>query len=367
MERPNFKKLYYLLGNVSQISATGGDGINELNLIKFLNKYFDVYYNNQRIDFTQANLGQNKTDIEAPGKDYDAYYVRNNPIIFKQIPEEKLKIYFASPYDEESFASSDLIACPTESWKTLLEKPNKNWGILYPDDYYTDKAVVLSQKLDPDSIYQKEVEENAFTRYGIDPDSFKICHFGSIRNSCFPSYFLRFYDALSEETKKQISVIFVGTTSASLNILDDIDNFFFIQNIDFTKVNDFINSSDLLLYNQRDFQSEYAGSNKVVEAIVCEKPILACRSHAREYELGRDYPLFYNLRYKPPDNPKNIFQDSWIDDDEVIRCAQLINKLVTSSSFYDEVIDYMRKIDKARFYNTFNEDRYIDEVISRIP
>ena len=367
MERPNFKKLYYLLGNVSQISATGGDGINELNLIKFLNKYFDVYYNNQRIDFTQENLGQNKTDIEAPGKHYDAYYVRNNPTIFKQIPEDKLKIYFASPYDEESFARSDLIACPTESWKTMLEKPNENWGILYPDDYYTNKAIVFSQKLDPNSIYRKDVEENAFTKYGIDPDSFKICHFGSIRNSCFPSYFLRIYDALSEKVKKQISVIFVGTTSASLNILDDIDNFYFIQNIDFTKVNDFINSSDLLLYNQRDFQSEYAGSNKVVEAIVCEKPILACRSNAREQELGRDYPLFYNLRYKPPDDPKNTFQDSWIDDSEVIRCAQLIKMMATSSSFYEEVINYMKRIDKARFYNTFNEDGYIDEVIRRIP
>ena len=217
---PNLKKksLYYLLGNRSQILPVGGDGINELNQIKYLSRFFDIYYNNQLIDLTQPNCNQYKTVIEPPNEGYDIYYVRNNPSVFKQVPRSQTKVYFASPFDEECFAYSDFIACPTESWSSMLKVPNKNWGILYPDDFATDNAIVLSQKLDPDLIHPLPNTQNAFSTYGIPEKTFKICHFGSLRNSCFPSYFLRFYEQIRNEIKEQISVVFIGVSSSSLSI-----------------------------------------------------------------------------------------------------------------------------------------------------
>lgn len=342
----------------------GGDGINELNQIKYLSRFFDVYYNNQLIDLKRPNYNQFKTLIEPPNPGYDIYYVRNNPNIFKQVPQSKTKIYFASPFDEECFTNSDFIACPTESWRAMLKVPSRNWGILYPDYFATDNAIVLSQKLDPDLIYPMASTPNAFVSHGIPEKSFKICHFGSLRNSCFPSYFLRFYERIKSEIKEQISVIFLGASPSSLTIPNNSKNFHFIPNIEFREINSYINSSDMLLYNQRDYQSEYAGSNKIIEAIVCEKPILSCRSAARQDELGEAYPLFYDLSYKPPDDPHNSFDPNWIHEAEVDRCVGLIEQMVIDPSFYDSVVDYLKALEKERFYNTYQDDPYVERIIS---
>ena len=58
------KKIYYLLGKRSKISMTGGDGVNELNNIKYLSNFYDIYYNNQKLDFTLNDMGQTKNIIE---------------------------------------------------------------------------------------------------------------------------------------------------------------------------------------------------------------------------------------------------------------------------------------------------------------
>jgi hypothetical protein len=101
-----------------------------MNQIKFLINYFDIYYDNQKLDLEKKNLGQYKNVIETPNNNYDVYYVRNNPKIFMKTPRKKLKLYFAAPYNKKCFDYCDYIVCLTENWKKMLKNPN-NIGDLY--------------------------------------------------------------------------------------------------------------------------------------------------------------------------------------------------------------------------------------------
>ena len=342
------KKLYYLLGSKPRINTLGGDSINEMNNIKYLSKFYDIYYNNQYLDLTKKDFNQNKTKIEDPDRNYDIYYVRNNKKIFLKTPKDKIKIWFASPYQKDCFSYADYICCLTFNWKKMLSKPNSKWGILYPNDYFTNKTLVLSQKIDPNLFYPIA----NINVLNLDNKIFKICHFGSFRNSCFPSFLLRLYDSFDKETKKKIKIIFIG--NIPVNFKKNYPDFLFIDNIPFEEVNKYINSCQLLLYNQRDYQSEYAGSNKIIEAIVCNKPILSVRSQARIEELGHNYPLFYNLLVKPPDNPKNIFKESFIDDKEVKRIKIVVKNMINNSNYYNEIVNYMKNIDKTKYLTNYN-------------
>lgn len=346
------KKIYYLLGKRSKISMTGGDGINELNNIKYLSNFYDIYYNNQKLDFTLNDMGQTKNIIEVPNQNYDIYYVRNNKNIFLQTPKDKIKVYFASPYDEECFKYADYISCLTENWKNMLQNKNNNWGILYPTNYYTNKTIVLTQKIDPKLFYPIE-NINYFDN--IHDNTFKICHFGSFRNSCYPSFILRLYESLNNEEKTKIKIIFIGNIPDSFKKSNP--NFLYIKSIPLEQVNNYINSCQLLLYNQRDYQSEYAGSNKIIEAIICNKPILSVKSQARINELGINYPLFYNLLIKPPDNPKNIFSNSFICDKEVIRVKNILINMIENKKYYNKIVDYMKNINKEQYLTTFKTNQ----------
>ena len=128
----------------------------------------------------------------------------------------------------------------------------------------------MSQKIDPKLFYPIE-NINYFDN--IHDDTFKICHFGSFRNSCYPSFILRLYDSLNNEEKTKIKIIFIGNIPDSFKKSNP--NFLYIKSIPLELVNNYINSCQLLLYNQRDYQSEYAGSNKIIEAIICKLMLIS--------------------------------------------------------------------------------------------
>ena len=345
-------KLYYLLGNKSNIDYNGGDSINEINNIFYLNNFYDIFYNNQKIDLNKTNFGQYKNTIEEPNLNYDIYYVRNNHKIFLKLPKDKIKIYFASPYNKECFEYANYISCLTNNWQKMLKTPNNNWGILYPKNFFTKKTIVLSQKIDPKKFFPIN-NINVFYKYNISIKIFKICHFGSFRNSCYPSFIIKLYENLDNDLKKKIKIIFIG------NIPEDFKkkykDFLYINNIPLQEVNKYINSCQLLLYNQRDYQSEYAGSNKIIEAIICNKPILSVKSQARIDELGINYPLFYTLKYKPPDNPNNIFKDNFIDINEVLIIKKKLIKLISDIKIYENIVKYMKNIKKNQYLTTYNK------------
>ena len=68
------------------------------------------------------------------------------------------------------------------------------------------------------------------------------------------------------------------------------------------------------------------------------------KSLARIEEVGEDYPLFYNFKFKPPSQKNNSFSGQ-IDPDDLNRSKDILEKLVLDEDFYNDVLDYIEKID----------------------
>ena len=94
-----------------------GSQITELSIIKSLSHYYNVYYNNQLVDFSKVNYGLTKTKVEYPDKEYDYYWIRNNDKIFNKCTGKR--IVCAAPYNEENYKNADIVVYFTEWWKKI--------------------------------------------------------------------------------------------------------------------------------------------------------------------------------------------------------------------------------------------------------
>jgi hypothetical protein len=50
------KSIYFLTGKIAVIMPVNREQITEISIMKYLSIYYDVYYNNQLINFTKKNL-----------------------------------------------------------------------------------------------------------------------------------------------------------------------------------------------------------------------------------------------------------------------------------------------------------------------
>ena len=65
-------KIYVTLAGVTDLAQNNGDRINEVSMYSAMSKFADVYYNNQKIDFSLPNFGVDpKRPVAPPDKKYD--------------------------------------------------------------------------------------------------------------------------------------------------------------------------------------------------------------------------------------------------------------------------------------------------------
>lgn len=115
--------LYALMASSGRLDASSGDRINELRTLRTLSAHFDVFYNNEHYSEGSSNVGD--ADHIGPTRQYDYYYIRNNPEIFGSIKGRRLS--FAFPYSEAVFDRSDALVVLNENWKRhLLLKGHKS-------------------------------------------------------------------------------------------------------------------------------------------------------------------------------------------------------------------------------------------------
>lgn len=283
------KKIYYLLSDNEYLLPKSGDSITEISIMTALSKNYDVFYNNQLFKPNIRGYGLKKKKITPPNREYDLHIVRSNPRIFKAIYGKK--IYFASPYDEKSFASANYISTFTESWTEKLKDGYDFPYSIYPEGYSTNKAITIRQVI-PD-IFFKNNQKNFYKvrnfrkKFG---GSFIIGHFGRVSQSCYPHSFLVVYKRL-KKVYPNINVIFCGKSHAVRQLRRDhnIKGF----NVSYNDMPYAISACDLILYNYRDGQGHIAGSMKILEAMARGVPILCPKYDARVEELGDEYELFY--------------------------------------------------------------------------
>jgi glycosyltransferase involved in cell wall biosynthesis len=282
-------KIYYLLGNLGFLERTSGDRINEMNVIRALAVYFDVYYNNELVDVDQKVYGSPEKEVELPDKEYDFYFVRANKDIFLQLPRPKA--WFIAPYDYDCYRDADVVVSITDAWQRRCENIEHDQWLqqlirVEPKDIVTPKHVfTFSQVIvDTDTQYFPEVSSQLRDSYACD---LLIGHFGRLVKSNYPFHLERALEIIGD--KYSIKVVYAGKFKEVLP-----DGFINLGPQPPEHVHSLVKACDVITYNQ-DEQGEVAGALKVLEAIAASVPVLSPRYAARVEELGEEYPFYWQF------------------------------------------------------------------------
>ncbi len=275
--------------NHKSISPNRGDFITEIQLMKALSGIADVYYSGNKI--TDNEFGKEyKGNVLAKSREqkYDFYYVRNNPKLFKKLPNKK--IFFVSPYYRKVFAQADGIASLTDEWTRRLRGGVTTHG--YPDNYQNDRVWTFHQTVDDRFRPLRLHKRTRKIRKDIGGD-FIIGHFGALRRSCYPYSFLK---VLPEIQKAHPGVKAVFSTKKASNTNNISDKSIIEKSFGYNDMPYAISACDLILYNFRGTDGHFVGSMKILEAMACGTPVLSPRFKAREEELGEEYEMFHDFK-----------------------------------------------------------------------
>lgn len=357
-------KLYYILGNCTSIllDAPRGDIVNELNQIYYLLKYCDVYYNNTLINLNNIHAIEFSKEIVIPDDKYDIYYIRNNKIIYDAIKNyNKPIIWFATPYYEDIY-KTNIISFLTKSWYDLYESQYDMWGNTYPINKIQNiNKILFNQRV---GFFKKNIgiiDKNKLNLFKNKiKNKFVIAHFGSIRDSCHPHHFFNICDGLSENIKKKFLLVFFTVNVSKIKkILNDINikinaKNILIFSVNYAEIMNYYELCDLILYNQLDCQSDFAGSLKILEAILYKKPILINRSIQRELELGSSYELFYNIKKLEPCNNLKIkiinYEYTEKEKEEIVLIRNKLEKMILNKNYYNKIVKYISNISLKNNY-----------------
>ncbi|GAA0247471.1 glycosyltransferase [Marinomonas primoryensis] len=323
----NRKKVYFLLSAEAYLEPISGDRINEMNVIRAMLEYYDVYYNGVLVSKDDKVFGDKERIIHIPKEgEYDLIYIRANRDVFLKSPSPKL--WFASPYYEDCFEQADGIVCMTMPWKLALETYNKEkvdyFCNTYPEEMPPPKKCILFPQVIDDSHFvenkaservvkkTKPLIENITNFFKKNKLNQKVIrHFGPIRPSNYPYQVI---EALND--KKIASKVRAESIGAGkkLALPKQIIN---VSRVPQEQVSEMLRSASAIWYNQ-DASGHIAGSLKVLEAMAVGVPIILPRYDARVDELGEEYPFFWDL------DDESTIKDE-VQDDFKKKLMEIIN------------------------------------------
>jgi len=300
-------KIYHLLAFQPKLEANSGDRINEINFLKALSQFAEVYYNNQRFLPDEPDYGLTATEIEEPRTDCDIYYVRNNIEVFKKIKGKK--IWLSYPYDEDGFREADAVSAFNEAWRSGLEHFHQDPEMFdffcgaFPKDMIPPKKVinirqVLAEHFEPKQGSQLHFRYRACFGYG-----FTVGYFGRIVEETLPVGYLSILPELKKEIP-ELNTVFAGSIRIPLEEKSIIN----VKYIPFEEMPYATSACDILLGNEQP-EANWAGSAKPLEAMACGVPFVMSRRPARVNQLGEDYPLFYDTKEELKELILKLYKD----------------------------------------------------------
>ena len=310
-EKPNdYKKInfeYDFDYNELLKRSIKGDISNELNAIENCKKYGDIYVNRKLI-FQICNK-----KLE---KEFDYSIVRGlNAVKRKNIPRPKYSCTI--PYDKEC----DGLYCITQSWIDAMK--NKN-SLMYPHVYPYELFNEISGK--PTILIKQKVKKSWYNwknsseilklkMIHFPSDAFIICVCGRIAINSYPSTLIHAIQQLRNDGINAYLLIlgdvYVSNFRLSKFEYNEINKFDWIKSFVVPKkeVLNYYRICDVLASTYRDYCNMVAGSNKIKEFLLCNKPILCSRGTERERELGKDYEGFYECKTCSTVPPLNMTEE----------------------------------------------------------
>lgn len=296
------KKIYFLHCKSPIIKPLSGDQITEISIIKCLNEYYNVYYNDQLIDINKPNFGLTLNKIQLPTRKYDYYWIRNNDNILLKC--DGIKIRCGAPYTKESYDNSDIIVCYSKSWEEKLKNYNNKFvesGGLYPKSKIIIPKNIMTIYQTIDERFYSSINDNQIKKYrrkmvGSNCDLL-IAHFGRLSNTCYPKHLLPAFDILCKKyPKKNIKLLFCGKkahfrvdikTKNSNVIIDK-------KGINHKDIHRYIQSCDLITSDYNSPTADWGGCMHILESMACGVPILCGNFDVRKEQLGMGYPFFWD-------------------------------------------------------------------------
>jgi len=297
------KSIYYLLSNYPTLQPISGNRITELSIIKCLSLNYDVYYNNQLVDFSKPNLGLNKKTIETPKKNYDYYWVRTNDNILLKCPGFKIRC--GAPYNKFAYRKCDIIVTYTKSWEEKLLDYNINpkpSDGLYPDNKIPIPKNVITVYQSIDKRFYEKIDQNMRNKMrknltGQNNVDLLIAHFGRVSKTCYPKHLLQAFNKLCDNyPNKNLKLAYVGKKihfripikSKNKNVIVNTNG------INYHQIHKYIQSVDLITSDYNTPTADWGGCMHIIEAMACGVPILCGNYDVRIEQMGEDYPLFWN-------------------------------------------------------------------------
>jgi len=314
--------LYALHTTKSVISANNGDVINEIRNMGTLSSVFDVYYNNDIYDPQKKQLGIK--DQLGPSREYDFYYIRNNPDVFKSIRGKK--IIMAYPYDEDMFKSASAVFVQTPNWKNHLQKNGidseeklkylyKSLTPSYEGLPYDFKCPVINtwQRTDQDIVDKVSTKKDLF-KFEAETTGAKVFgYYGNLSKNLYPYMgFAAIKNLHRDFPEHSPTVILAGRFRKGGEIADK--NIIHIGNVDYDDMPSLIDVSTAT-FTTESLLCNTLGNQKVLDSISRGVPVLCRKLDTFVSQLGDNYPCFYESENEAYDLAKNLLMDKDFSED----------------------------------------------------
>ena len=359
---PRRLKIYYLLSKCPRLTPTSGDRISEINIIKAISVFADVYYNGTL--YEGGKIVEGHSEVLTPHNNYDLYYIRANPSVARKVPSDRL-VYFSTPFNLDIFKNSLALTTYTDSWTNDMKGDFSLTRSIYPREYqgFIQKKNIftINQVIDP-IFYRKKDSLIKEFREREDAE-FLLGLFGRVAKSCFPHLILQSIP----EIRKVIPnfKVLVGTSDKhALKIKEDkryseaAKNLIF-RSFVYENMPSAIASCDATFYPYIDHQGEFAGSMKVLESMAVGTPIIAPEYLARKEELGDGYPLFLRTICRKDFSKSGGYSYSEAVVSEFIEKILMLKdesfKRKISKNLVDKSLDYSIKSSSIKLDKTFTK------------
>ena len=318
LNKPVRKKFNFIVFDQPIINKLNGCINNEIEVMKNLASIHDIYYNdvfiNNLINDDSLNIeklneqildrkSRIKIDelykenimIFKPTENYDCTFVRcskeEHKLIFKLIPGKKV---FSHNYEKDIW-ENEIIGFQTDVAAHLA----KNKLLKYiPDDgtlnYFNRNMVEPKEVYVRRSFIPKFIKNEKFTmikELGL-VNFIKVCVIGDINKFTNFLFLEKIVEKYNTNHEKKIKLIILTQKDIGTN-----ENILCL-NLDKNKYLDFLSNCDLAISTWNNPVITYSNSNKVLDCIAVNIPIIMPHSFFCYDVLGFDYPYFYNISYQ---------------------------------------------------------------------
>ncbi|MFW6130074.1 MAG: hypothetical protein ACOC56_02745 [Atribacterota bacterium] len=289
--------IYYQYSHLKTLSLTKGDFINEINMLKAIDRFANVYYSGTLFKSKCENYGlvkYKKTIVKRMlNRKYDIYFIRANKKCLFSCPVGSNSLWVASPYDKRCFDTASCIVTYSEPWAKMLlsGQYNKDFN---PKGKKYKNVICLEQSID--DIFKPQQHSDKAKRIKQEVGGGPILgYFGRTVNHVFP-YDL--FKILPELIKIYPNIkILIGTKDAISKKFINHPNVV-VRKFSYQEMPYALSACDLVCVLATSCAFDFAGSRKSLEPAACGVPVILPYSNARKKIYPKEYPLIINSSKK---------------------------------------------------------------------